>query len=365
MEALSSRLGLVAEAAELLMGESSLVKDSHWRIFLRYCTNQNLNPGALTEGNICNFASEHHDGGFAPAYTMAIVSTIVSTYELALGEALRSVALGQLSKQLKKRKSRFPNMDITEFPMDYESCFLQPLVLALFPLSATEPVSFRVTALKMAHLRLLMLGMVRFYAPLRSSDVAHMWRPSCKFFSEAGVKKFSFRTLFSKSSHNISAPITVSCVCSQEEANPSHRFCLVCVAQEYLDRTATQAICQHQYVGLGNCCKGFPCDDGSFLFLALSRSKGKYYAVSPDRIGSLTKEIFKLLNWSDVYKPHWLRALTARRLERSQGALVARAAGFWVEGSTAFRSAYNPVVISLIPPEFITAQNALMTEVDC
>jgi hypothetical protein len=185
MEALSSRLGLVAEAAELLMGESSLVKDSHWRIFLRYCTNQNLNPGALTEGN---------DGGFAPAYTMAIVSTIVSTYELALGEALRSVALGQLSKQLKKRKSRFPNMDITEFPMDYESCFLQPLVLALFPLSATEPVSFRVTALKMAHLRLLMLGMVRFYAPLRSSDVAHMWRPSCKFFSEAGVKKFSFRS---------------------------------------------------------------------------------------------------------------------------------------------------------------------------
>ena len=36
IEALSSRLGLVAEAAELLIGGPNLVKDSHWRIFLRY-----------------------------------------------------------------------------------------------------------------------------------------------------------------------------------------------------------------------------------------------------------------------------------------------------------------------------------------
>ena len=101
-------------------------------------------------------------------------------------------------------------------------------------------------------------------------------------------------------------------------------------------RTDKRALCKHQYVGLGDCYEGQPCHDKSFLLLSLSRVQGSFICIGADAVGSETKRIFKLLKWDPVYKPHWLRALTVRRLERAQGAFVARAAGFWVQTSTAF-----------------------------
>ncbi len=117
------------------------------------------------------------------------------------------------------------------------------------------------------------------------------------------------------------------------------------------------APCSHEYQGRGDPCKGFACADRSFLFLSLTRTgPGKSYeCLSADRIGSLSKVILKQAGW-DGFNPHFLRALAAQRLERSQGEHVSRQAGFWCPTSQVYCERYNPLPVSIVPVDFMRQQ---------
>lgn len=350
------RGGKLSEQAASLLIPNSPTYDSQWRVWVRWCDLNSISMTNFTEESLVEFAVSHHDDGYSVGYTIGIVGSVVTVYRLLRQLSRDTPLIEALRKQLKKRKSRFPAMDALEVGYDFDEAFVQPFVAKRFPQTVRGGIDFECLSVSLASIRDLLICLLRFYVPFRNSDVARIWRPSIQEGKRDGVDTVLFRTLFSKTNHMLSVPITMFCICARDLKSPDHKYCVVCVMRVYCQRTASRALCKHKYGGFGDPCKGKPCENKSFLFLSDNRSDGAYYCIKPDTIGSLSKKIMALAGMPAKFKPHFLRALAAQRLERVQGEQVSRQAGHWCQNSLVYRSSYNPKAVTIVPADFLLAQ---------
>lgn len=348
--------GRLVEPAARLLAESASNKayDSHWRIFSRWALNRGINPCVFSVGTMAEFAADHIDEGFEASYTINIMRSVKRLFELGLNRELSSPVFKQLFKAISKRVSRFPTNDITEIPEEWELNYVAKLV---DPVIERHDGNASLEVLSPGELRDRAIGLLRFYFPLRSSDVARIWRPSLKFDSLDGQRRARFRILFRKCQHKISDNFEVRCICGYPVNPILHAECLCCILFAYKKLTDEGAICQHVYMGAGDPCHGLLCSEASFLFLSIHRRKEgngrKYFCLSADRVAAITKDCMRSAGFDiQRFKPHAMRALAARRLINLQGELVARTRGGWSANSNTLRRHYVPRTYAVIPNTF-------------
>ena len=307
---------------------------------------------------LIEFGVWHFREGYKPSYTLGIISTASSIFALVTNQPNNTLVVAQLRKVLAKQAPRFPTMDIDEIDIDFDREFVQPFFRVLKEdLEALQDGQTDFASMPIKWMRRALLVLLRYYCPLRSSDVARIWRPGCREFTDGNERGIQFRILFGKCKHKVSAPIKIYCNCERDTQHTAHQYCLACCLRIYLFRTKDQGLCMHVY-SQGDPCLGESCHDRSFVFMGLNRRNAQSFTcIKADTVASESTKVMAIAGLDTTrLKPHFLRALAARRLENVQGTLISKQVGQWTPDSSVYNAAYNPHRAVIVPVEFLNVQ---------